>query len=349
MAGPTTPRVQTVLGPVAAAALGATMAHEHVFFDLSIYFSQAEDDPDAELADAPVATERLWWLRTHPMNSRPNLIQDDLDVAIAEVAAFKAAGGTTLVDVTTLGIAPHPRGLAEVARRTGVQIVAGTGYYVAQSYAAAAGEAPVEALAEHMRRELLEGIAGTDARAGLIGELGIGNPPAPVEVRVLAAAARVQREVGCAVCLHPVWGADSALLAARLAEEAGLDPARTAISHLDNRFRDDVRPYREIGARGFFLSLDSFGRDCYYPHVNTQLPSDTERIRAVLDLLDAGLERRLLFAQDICFQHELVRHGGHGYAHVLRSVRPRLLRGGIEGTTIDRILVDNPRTWLAGG
>ncbi|MGH2371267.1 MAG: phosphotriesterase family protein, partial [Chloroflexota bacterium] len=340
--------VMTVLGPVPATALGLTMAHEHVFFDLGCYFSQAEDDPQGAMADAPVEPSRLWWLRAHPMNNHANLVQDDLETAVAEVAAFKAAGGGTLVDVTTVGIAPHPRGLAEVARRTGVHIVAGTGFYVAPSYEALAPDMSVEALADYLRRELLEGIAGTDVRAGLIGELGVGNPPAPVERRVLEAAARVQRELDCAVSLHPAWGAEGALLAAQVAEEVGLNPRRTALCHLDNRFRDDLALYRDVGRRGFFLDLDCFGRDTYYPHVNTQLPADSERIRTVLGLLDAGLGRQVLFAQDICFRHELVRYGGYGYAHVLRTIRPRLLRHGVDAAALEQILVHNPQSWLAG-
>jgi phosphotriesterase-related protein len=340
--------VMTVLGPVPATALGATMAHEHVFFDLSCYFSPDPDDVDGALAAAPVAPERRWWLHQHPMSCRANLIQDSVALAVEEVGYFKAAGGGTLVDVTTTGIAPNPLGLVEVARHTGVHLVAGTGFYLAHSYPASVADLSVEALADHLRRELREGMAGTNVRAGLIGELGLSDPPAPVELRVLAAAARVQRELDCAVILHPSWGRAGGLQAALLAEEAQLNPSRTALSHLDNRFRDDVDAYRQVGARGFFLDLDCWGRDAYYPHVDSQLPSDAERMRAVLALLDAGLEAQLLFAQDICFTYELVRYGGHGYAHVLRSIRPRLERCGVRPATIERILVDNPRTWLAG-
>lgn len=340
--------VMTVLGPVPADVLGITMVHEHVFFDLRTYFMVAEDDPDGAAAEAPLTPERLWWLRSHPMNSRPNLVHNDVDLAAAEVAHFKAAGGGTLVDVTTVGIAPNPRGLVEVSRRTGVHIVAGTGFYIQGSYPAEVTELSTEAIADHLRRELLEGMAGTGVRAGLIGELGVGNHPSPFELRLLTAVAQVQRELGCAVSLHPAWGPEGALTAARCAEEAGLDPSRTALSHLDNRFRDDLVLYREAGRRGFFLDLDCFGRDCYYPHVNTQLPSDAERIRVVQGLLDVGLARQLLFAQDICFTHELVANGGHGYAHVLRTIRPRLLRSGVGSETLVQILVANPRAWLAG-
>jgi phosphotriesterase-related protein len=341
--------VTTVLGPVAAGQLGPTMAHEHVFFDLSCYFTPSEDDPGGEWAAAPVTPDRLWWLRTHPMNSRPNLVQDDLESAVAEVAAFGAAGGGTLVDVTTVGIAPNPLGLAEVSRRTGVHIVAGTGYYIGSSYAELVGDASIESLADGLRHELRAGMAGTAVRAGLIGELGVGDPPEPVEWRVLQAAGRVQRETACAVSLHPGWGPPGARTAARLAEEAGLDPRRTTLSHLDNRFREDLAAFREVGARGFFLDLDCFGRDIYYPHLDAQLPSDAERIRVLLGLLDAGLERQVLLAQDICFRHELVASGGYGFAHVLRSIRPRLRRAGMSEATLDTILIDNPRRWLAGG
>ena len=367
MAGAT---VMTVLGPVPAEALGATLVHEHVFFDLGCYFSRAEDDAGGEMAGARVAPERRWWLQAHPMNCRDNLLQDDLEVAVAEVGEFKAAGGGTLVDVTTVGISPNPAGLAEVARRTGVNVVAGTGYYLGASYPAEVGERSVEALADGMRRDLLVGFPGTarvpapppvqgagpaapaapGVRAGLVGELGVSHPPAPAELRVLAAAARVQRELGCAVSVHPAGPADAAgaMEAIRRAVEAGLDPARTAVDHVENRFGTDLAAIREVASRGFWLEVDCFGRECYYPHVNAQLPSDAERIRLVLGLLDAGLGSRLLFSQDICFKYELVRQGGHGYAHVLRTIRPRLLRSGVDAATVERILVDNPRRFLAG-
>lgn len=340
--------VTTVLGPVAGTALGACLAHEHVIYDLGCYFSQSADDPDGTLAEGPLAPERRWWVHQHPMSQRANLVQDSVKVAVSELSRFKAAGGGALVDVTTTGIGPQPEQLREVARQTGLHIVAGTGYYLAGSLPAWVASASEAELADGMRRDLLEGFPGTTVHAGLIGELGISDPLAPVEQRVLAAAGRVQRELGCAAILHPSWGRDGGLRAAQLAEDAGLDPSRTALSHLDVRFRSDVEAYRQVAARGFYLDMDCWGRDAYYPHVNSQLPSDAERIDVVRRLLDAGLERQLLFAQDICLTYELERHGGHGYAHLLRTVQPRMQRSGITGETFTRIMVENPRTWLAG-
>ena len=101
------------------------------------------------------------------------------------VTHFKTAGGSTLVDVTTVGLAPKPKLLAEVSRRTGVHIIAGTGYYTASSYPASVSELSVEALADEMRRDLLEGLAGGEIRAGILGELGVSSQPMPIELRVL--------------------------------------------------------------------------------------------------------------------------------------------------------------------
>ena len=340
--------VRTVLGEVAASELGVTLAHEHVFFDLRCYFTRAEDDAEGVMAEAAITPERLWWIRTHPMNSRVNLVQEELGVAVAEVGLFSEAGGGTMVDVTTVGLAPRPEELAEVSRRTGVGIVAGTGFYIAGSYDKGVLEWEEERLADFFRKELLDGMGGTAIRAGLIGELGVSNPALEGEKRMLRAAATVQRELGVAVSLHPSWGPEGALEAARAAEEAGLAPGRTAISHLDNRFGGEVGFHLDVARRGFMVELDSFGREIYYPHVNAQLPSDAERIRAVMALLEGGFGGQVLVAQDICFAHELVRHGGHGYAHFLRSVRPRLRRSGVAEESIHEILVGNPRRWLAG-
>ena len=58
-----------------------------------------------------------------------------------------------------------------VSERTGVHIVAGCGYYVESSHPPAR-PAPVDELAALMVGDLVEGMDGTDVRAGVIRELG---------------------------------------------------------------------------------------------------------------------------------------------------------------------------------
>ncbi len=154
----TTGRVTTVLGPVTADDLGVVMTHEHVFCRLDSSFRQADDDPAGVMAAASVVPQLQWWLRSHPYGNRDNLVLDNLETALAEVAMLKAAGGDTLLDVTTVGLGPNPVLLAEVSRRTRVHIIAATGYYMAPSLPPSAPMLPVEALAERVRNQLPEGV-----------------------------------------------------------------------------------------------------------------------------------------------------------------------------------------------
>jgi phosphotriesterase-related protein len=86
--------VTTVLGPVPADALGPTLMHEHLLFSLAAYWSPPPELPEPGIAVAPLSLDNLWWVRQHPMGSRPNLVQGDPALAAAELAASRppAAG-----------------------------------------------------------------------------------------------------------------------------------------------------------------------------------------------------------------------------------------------------------------
>src|SRR4051812_7204365 len=90
--------VMTVTGPLDASQLGVTLPHEHVFIDL---------------------------LREY----RGDGLLNDGALAIQEVAAFRAAGGRSIVDVTSVGLGRAPEALLRVSEATGVRIVMGSGHY----------------------------------------------------------------------------------------------------------------------------------------------------------------------------------------------------------------------------
>ena len=41
-----------------------------------------------------------------------------------------------------------------------------------------------------------------------------------------------------------------------------------------------------------------------------------------------------------------VKYGGHGYAHILENIAPKLKDREISPDAIHNILVDNPKKWL---
>src|SRR6516164_989901 len=120
--------IRTVMGDIAPGELGTTLGHEHLLIDLRGLW----ENPPAErahLIDQELTLENHGELMRNPYDSRLNLLIDDPEPSIRELKYYKAAGGQSLIDMTTVGIKPNPQELCKIAQRTGIHIVAGCGYY----------------------------------------------------------------------------------------------------------------------------------------------------------------------------------------------------------------------------
>ena len=342
--------VTTVLGPVPANALGTTLMHEHLLFSLEAYWSPPRDLPEPGISRAPLSLDNLWWVRQHPVGSRPNLSQGDPVLAAAELARFKAAGGGTVVEVSSHGLNRDVRGLRTIAERTGVNVVAGTGYYIGASHPPGLADRTVEDVEEELVRDLTVGIDGTDVRAGVIGEIGTSEPLAPTERLVLRAAARAQRRTGVAMIVHPAPQHRSAAQIGAwldILEAEGAIPTRVVLSHLEERLRGAPGDFAILAERGYVLALDTWGNVNHYETRGFTMPCDAERVGLLARLVRDGLTDHLVLAQDVCFRHALTAYGGPGYAHLLVNLRPRFADAGIPDAVIDRMFLDNPRRILA--
>lgn len=304
--GPTV-TVQTVLGPVAADALGVTLSHEHLFIDLL-----------REYRDS-------------------GLLRDEA-LAIREVQAFKALGGGTIVDLTSVGLGRNPVGLAAVARATGVNVVMGSGFYrhpyLDREWFDRHDPA---AIAEVIVRDLTEGVDGSGIRAGIIGEVGCDAFISAAEERSFRAAARAHLATGATISTHAArWPIGLAQL--DLLEAEGVDPGRVIVGHADTVPDEGYRI--ALARRGAWVQLDT---------IQGETGHDTEqRIAWLLELLDAGFGDRVLLSHDVCLAGHLRARGGCGYTYLLDGFVPRLRERGLDGGTIQRLLVDNPRRALTG-
>ena len=106
----------------------------------------------------------------------------------------------------------------------------------------------------------------------------------------------------------------------RVLDRAGARLDKVVISHLEERFRDDLRLFKRLAPTGVRFGFDTFGREIYYDARRKQHPSDTQRIDLVRRLLDLDLGDRIGLAQDICLRHELSGFGGQGYGLVELAV-----------------------------
>lgn len=339
--------VQTVTGPRSADELGVAHLHEHLVSDFRVYLPDEDDDP-AGLRSAPLRLDNLYELRTSLINEHV-LRVDDVEVAVEEVGAFAAAGGRTVVDATSIGIGRDPEALVEIATRTGVNVVMGTGWYVAESMPGSLAARSVASLADEIEADLTVGVGESGIRAGIIGEVGLSWPHHPLELRSLRAACRAQQRTGVALQIHPGRHPDSPAQAMDLVRRSGADPERTIMCHVE-RTLTSVEAMIELARTGCMLEFDLFGQESSYYFVPsfTAMPNDAGRVRAIQALIEAGFGDQILVSQDICTSVRLTRHGGEGLHHLLRRAVPLMTRMGLSEESVRDLLVVNPARALTG-
>lgn len=348
--------IVTVLGEVAPEEIGVTMMHEHVFIDVSNNFWGVDDPELVHYRDRPVTLDLVDLLRRYPFSLVvDNVRLDDEQLAVEEVGALRAAGGTTLVDCTVDGIGRDPRAVQRVSRATGVHIVQGTGLYIERAHPPWVADATVDQLAELFASEVRIGIGETGIRAGIIGEIGTsGIDPGtwrkvadltPAEEKVLRAAGAASVATGAAVTVHldPRGQGGDAVI--DILEREGVPPDRIVLDHLDAH--PDLEYHLRVAERGVYLEYDHFGREYDAPHMGMRYTQDSRRMELVRELVARGHERQLLVSQDVCAKVDLRKFGGNGYGHFLGRIAPQLLSDGLSPETLETILVDNPRRVLS--
>lgn len=340
---------RTVLGDIPAELAGVVLPHEHLICDSTVWLQDPIDADGERMAAEQITIENLWWMRQFPNTSREVVVLDDESVAISELSMFAEAGGRTLIDLTTPGIGRDVEALSRISSGSGIHIVAATGFYTSAAHPPRVSTASVSSLAAEMIREITDGIGTTGIKAGVIGELGVSHPIDPNEAKVLRAAAHAQFETGAAISVHTAAHAidvDSALEIADILQDAGADLHRVVMGHLDTSLH---RPnyHRAVAERGCFLEFDLFGHEFYESENSFQSFGDTETARAVAILAAEGHADQLLVSQDTCYKIQLTKYGGYGYAHILRSIVPRMRLWGLAEDHIHKILIDNPKRAFA--
>jgi phosphotriesterase-related protein len=337
-------QAQTVLGPIAASAMGVTLPHEHLFIDFTVMFKEPESARERALARQPVSLENLAWVRRNFSSNLDNLRLAEESVIRDEILLFRDAGGRTLVDPTNRGLSRDPQALARVSRATGLHVIMGSGYYVAASHPPDMDAKSVDDVAREIVADVTTGVAETGIRAGFIGEIGTTHPWTDNERKVVRAAVLAQQETGAPLMIHPGRHERLPLEIADAVRREGGDLRRTIMCHVE-RTIVDRGALLELAATGVYLEYDLFGLETsYYPYNPAfDMPNDGERMRQILFLIERGHGEQILMSHDIAYKHCLTRWGGHGFHHLLVSVIPRLRQKGADDRTIQTLLVDNPR------
>jgi 5-phospho-D-xylono-1,4-lactonase len=300
--------VNTVLGPVPPRALGITDAHSHLYIG----------PVDGGAAGAPVLT--------------------DIGAVARELDAFRAAGGGAIIDCQPgIDCGRDGRVLRNLSERTGIRVVAATGFHRRLYYPPDTPLFNMTATqaADYFHHEIRAGLVETrDTRhrvyPGFIkiaAEASLGDSP----LALFEAAAAVSRESGYAIEMHTERGAAVEDFLAFFGGQ-GISPQRLVFCHVDKR--PDFGLHRELARAGVMLEYDTFYRPKYRPD---------ETVWPLLrEMAAAGLAGQVALATDMAepaLWSEI--GGGPGMAGIFSLIKPRLEQMGLPEETIAGLLGGN--------
>jgi phosphotriesterase-related protein len=315
--------VQSVTGWVQDSELGVTLVHEHV------------------AASSPGILQSWPGLS----GGRDKLVA----TAVAALAAARESGVGTIVDCTTFDLGRDAGLLAEVSRASGVAIIACSGLWLDPSVTVRARTAGQ--LADWFLHDLLEGMDGTNVRAGAI-KIATEESIGPEGAKILQAAGIAGVQTSAPIITHTAARYRSGEAQAAVLEASGVDPRRVAIGHSDDS--DDLAYLTGLASRGYWIAMDRLphGR---LPEYGGQTVQD--RIEMIGKLIEAGFGGQVLLSHDEPIwaglltdqdQERHLRSNPDQLTFISKVVIPGLEKLGIPAEGISGLLVDNPRRWLSG-
>jgi len=302
--------IQTVTGPVAAEDVALADGHAHAWID-----PPPGVDPSARL-------------ELH-----------DFDRIAAELAAFRAAGGSLVVDCQPGGAGRDARRLRQLAEATGLWITATTGFHQ-QKYYPPDGwlwTASAEDAAIYFAEELT---VGTRESAGAI-------PAATIKVgyegiidgqtRILMeAAAEAAHQTGALILFHTERGQNVEALIPFFADRR-VPASRLYLCHVDKR--PDAGLHRALAQAGVLLGYDTFARPKYDP--------DNGAWKLIAALVADGLAAHVAICLDMALAEMWTAYGGGpGMAFLPDVILPRLRAEGYPGDVIRQLTGGNVARYL---
>ena len=312
--------VKTVFGPISPEKVGFTDIHDHVWKSGGM---EVREDKDFGI--------------------------DNIGKSKNELIRYKKAGGNTLVDMQPIGVGRGINEMKEIAKDTGVNLVAITGFHRGSLYDKAhfVYKYTEEQIYEMVLSEVESGIEEndfcgpfvkhSDVLPGLV-KCGSGYYKiTPLEEMLIRIAGRVSAKTDIPVGTHTHVGT-MGYEQARLLLDVGARPERIMIGHLDRNA--DFVMHKKVLELGVYVQYDCVARVKYHP------VSDTMDL--IKRLSDLGYADRIMIGGDWGRASYLQSYGGEPGFEFIPKYFPDMMREyGISDDVIDRIFVENPKEFLA--
>jgi phosphotriesterase-related protein len=309
--------VQLTDGTVEVSALGKTLIHEHVLVGMPGWNLDLK---------APK------FIRSEAMARAVDRIQE-----------LHAYGCNSMIDPCPMDIGRDAEFIAEVAQRSGINIVCATGVYNEfEGMPYTFRTMPAEDILELYVKEITEGIGDTGIKAGVI-KIATHGEPTEYERKMISVATQASLLTGAPIISHTQLASHG---------HDQIDIVESCHGHANcmvvghSGDRDDQEYQASLAKRGAFVGLDRFGLDFLLP--------DDARMKNLMQLVAAGLREHVVISQDypVCllgrFGVDLERFAPNwGITHIFKSIIPRLKEMGLTDEDVETILVSNPRQLFA--
>src|SRR5215470_1816583 len=247
-------------------------------------------------------------------------IMRDVDLMAAEVANARRDGNLAcVVDAGHPDMGRDINFIRQVSMKSGVPIVAGGGFYSQPFY-----PKEISTLSEDQIVQALIKQADDDV-LGVFGEIGSWDEITADERKVFRAVGKAHVATNIPIFTHTGIPGKSALEQLDILEDAGVRPEHVVIGHLGNLVDNNVAVHKILCRRGAFVGFDRQGLN------------DTQQVPMVMALIEAGFADHLMFSSD----------ASNGYSKTMTVFLPKLKAAGIKDDVLHKIMVDNPRRFLA--
>lgn len=311
-------KIQSVLGPVDSEDLGQTLIHEHIMcVDWSMRMNFGLRYFDYE-----------WMAETG---------------AAMLKKAREEYGIRTVVDGTPVNLGRDVRLMAEISERSGVNIIASSGFYYQEEPCLASRSA--DDIYEWLDLECSEGIDGTGIWPGILKTAVGADGVTPMLEHVLTAAGRVSDSRRLPIFCHHDVSVRNGMEILDVFEKSRADLSRIIMGHSGDT--DDCEYLISMLKRGCFLGMDRFA----YCDVSLSLD---KRVKVIAELFQKGYEKQLVLSHDygiyMGFQGTMEdeKKKDHlncevDYTFIHRNVLPALRQYGLTEQDMRLLMVDNPR------
>jgi phosphotriesterase-related protein len=315
-------RVNTVLGTVSSAELGFVAIHEHIGYGM----------PGCEL-------DTKWWKTP----------EQRYDETVPKLRLFHENAGpygaATFVDATGICNGRDLDYYKSLSAKTGVHIIASTGFVGGDTALPFFERASVEYLAEQFVHEITVGIGRSGAKAGII-KVGVsrGFRMKELDKRIYRAAARASKATGAPIFTHLAVDVEPALA---IFDDEGLPLKRVLFGHADDGVSQGLVNEKAIIAKGGRIGFDTFGYDLELPDPPFWGRHRNERLNHLLTFINNGLVDSVLASADAnCSPLGWPGVKGHTVNYLFDQLLPDLKAAGVDDAIVERIFVENAAEFL---